>query len=102
MKFRRKRRLFTAIVAVEGVRIQRQRGSISPLRTVIFIYAQLMSYGLANHPNAEREWGKLDEAIKRRFKQKLGLTPAMARRGNLLAQPAVRRANSSSWPRGNA
>ena len=30
-----------------------------------------MSYELAIHPDAEREWGKLDEAIKRRFKQKL-------------------------------
>ena len=30
-----------------------------------------MSYELAIHPDAEREWGKLDEAVKRRFKQKL-------------------------------
>ena len=30
-----------------------------------------MSYELAIHPDAEREWLKLDEAIKRRFKQKL-------------------------------
>lgn len=30
-----------------------------------------MSYELAIHPNAEREWGKLDDAIKRRFRQKL-------------------------------
>ena len=30
-----------------------------------------MSYELAIHPEAEREWGKLDEAVKRRFKQKL-------------------------------
>jgi mRNA interferase RelE/StbE len=30
-----------------------------------------MSYELAIHPDAEREWGKLDAAIKRRFKQKL-------------------------------
>lgn len=30
-----------------------------------------MSYELAIHPDAEREWSKLDEAIKRRFKQKL-------------------------------
>lgn len=30
-----------------------------------------MNYELAIHPDAEREWGKLDEAIKRRFKQKL-------------------------------
>ena len=28
-------------------------------------------YALAIHPLAEREWGKLDNAIKRRFKQKL-------------------------------
>ena len=28
-------------------------------------------YALAIHPDAEREWGKLDEAVKRRFKQKL-------------------------------
>lgn len=30
-----------------------------------------MNYDLAIHPDAEREWGKLDEAVKRRFKQKL-------------------------------
>ena len=30
-----------------------------------------MSYELAIHPDAEREWSKLDEAVKRRFKQKL-------------------------------
>ena len=30
-----------------------------------------MSFELAIHPDAEREWGKLDETIKRRFKQKL-------------------------------
>lgn len=30
-----------------------------------------MSYELAIHPDAEREWSKLDEAIKRRFKLKL-------------------------------
>ncbi|MBI5906986.1 MAG: type II toxin-antitoxin system RelE/ParE family toxin [Polaromonas sp.] len=30
-----------------------------------------MSYELAIHPDAEREWGKLDEAVKRRFRQKL-------------------------------
>lgn len=30
-----------------------------------------MSYELAIHPDAEREWGRFDEAIKRRFKQKL-------------------------------
>ena len=30
-----------------------------------------MNYELAIHPDAEREWGKLDETVKRRFKQKL-------------------------------
>jgi len=30
-----------------------------------------MSYELAIHPDAEREWGKLDETVKRRFKQKI-------------------------------
>lgn len=30
-----------------------------------------MIYDLAIHPDAEREWGRLDEPIKRRFKQKL-------------------------------
>ncbi len=30
-----------------------------------------MSYELAIHPDAEREWGRLDLAIRRRFKQKL-------------------------------
>ncbi len=30
-----------------------------------------MSYELALHSEAEREWGKLDEAVKKRFKQKL-------------------------------
>lgn len=30
-----------------------------------------MSYELAIHPEAEREWGKLDGSIKRRFKEKL-------------------------------
>ena len=30
-----------------------------------------MGYELAIHPDAQREWGKLDEAVKRRFKQKL-------------------------------
>ncbi len=30
-----------------------------------------MSYELAIHPLAEREWSKLDEAVRRRFKQKL-------------------------------
>ena len=32
---------------------------------------QLAAYALAIHPDAEREWGKLDEAVKRRYKQKL-------------------------------
>ena len=30
-----------------------------------------MSYELALHPDAEREWGKLDETVKKRFRQKL-------------------------------
>ena len=30
-----------------------------------------MIYELAIYPDAEREWSKLDDAIKRRFKQKL-------------------------------
>ena len=30
-----------------------------------------MIYELAIHPEAEREWSKLDEPVKRRFKQKL-------------------------------
>jgi len=30
-----------------------------------------MSYDLAIHPDAEREWAKLDGSIKKRFKQKL-------------------------------
>lgn len=30
-----------------------------------------MSYELAIHPEAEREWTKLDGSIKRRFKEKL-------------------------------
>lgn len=30
-----------------------------------------MIYELAIHPEAEREWGKLDGSIKRRFKEKL-------------------------------
>ena len=30
-----------------------------------------MNYELAIHPDAEREWLKLDETVKRRFKQKL-------------------------------
>jgi mRNA interferase RelE/StbE len=29
-----------------------------------------MSYELAIHPEAEKEWGKLDGSIKRRFKEK--------------------------------
>ena len=32
---------------------------------------QLAAHALAIHPDAERERGKLDEAVKRRFKQKL-------------------------------
>lgn len=31
-----------------------------------------MSYELAIHPDAEKEWAKLDGSIKRRFKEKLG------------------------------
>ena len=30
-----------------------------------------MNYDLAIHPDAEREWGKPDESIRRRFEQKL-------------------------------
>ena len=30
-----------------------------------------MSYELAIHPEAEKEWAKLDGSIKRRFKEKL-------------------------------
>ena len=30
-----------------------------------------MSYELAIHPRAEAEWARLDESVKRRFKQKL-------------------------------
>ena len=30
-----------------------------------------MSYELAIHPLAEREWGRLDGAVRKRFKQKL-------------------------------
>ena len=30
-----------------------------------------MSYELTIHPDAAREWGELDGAVKRRFKQKL-------------------------------
>jgi mRNA interferase RelE/StbE len=29
-----------------------------------------MSYELAIHPEAEKEWGKLDGSVKRRFKEK--------------------------------
>ncbi len=29
-----------------------------------------MNYELAIHPDAEKEWGKLDGSIKRRFKEK--------------------------------
>lgn len=30
-----------------------------------------MTFELAIHPDAEREWARLDDSIKRRFKQKL-------------------------------
>ena len=30
-----------------------------------------MIYELAIHPEAEREWARLDESVKKRFKQKL-------------------------------
>ena len=30
-----------------------------------------MIYELAIHPDAEREWGRLDDAVKKRFKLKL-------------------------------
>ena len=30
-----------------------------------------MIYELAIHPEAEREWSRLDESVKKRFKQKL-------------------------------
>ncbi len=30
-----------------------------------------MSYELAIHPDAEREWARLDESVRRRFRQKL-------------------------------
>lgn len=30
-----------------------------------------MNYELAIHPEAEREWARLDESVRRRFKQKL-------------------------------
>jgi mRNA interferase RelE/StbE len=42
-----------------------------------------MSYELAIHPEAEREWAKLDGSVKRRFKDKLAkerlLTPRVAK-----------------------
>jgi mRNA interferase RelE/StbE len=38
-----------------------------------------MSFELAICPEAEREWGKLDEAVKRRFKLKLQLQPRVAK-----------------------
>ena len=42
-----------------------------------------MSYELAIHPDAEREWSRLDEGVRRRFKQKLArerlATPRVAR-----------------------
>jgi len=42
-----------------------------------------MSYELAIHPLAEAEWARLDESVKRRFKQKLAKerlqTPHVAR-----------------------
>ena len=31
----------------------------------------MTSYELAIHPEAEREWGRLDESVKQRFRQKL-------------------------------
>ena len=40
-----------------------------------------MIYELAIHPEAEREWSKLDESVKKRFKQKL--------QKERLAQPRV-------------
>ena len=40
-----------------------------------------MSYELAIHPEAEREWGRLDESVKKRFKKKL--------RKERLTQPRV-------------
>ena len=36
-----------------------------------FAEHKLTGHALAIHPDAEREWGKLDVAVKRRFKQKL-------------------------------
>lgn len=42
-----------------------------------------MSYELAIHPEAEREWTKLDGSVKRRFKEKLTreqlITPRVAK-----------------------
>jgi len=42
-----------------------------------------MSYELAIHPEPEREWARLDESVKRRFKQKLArervLNPRVAK-----------------------
>lgn len=42
-----------------------------------------MSYELAIHPEAEREWAKLDGSIKKRFKDKLTrerlITPRVAK-----------------------
>ncbi len=42
-----------------------------------------MSYELAIHPEAEREWTKLDDSVKRRFKEKLTrerlITPRVAK-----------------------
>jgi mRNA interferase RelE/StbE len=31
-----------------------------------------MTFELAIHPEAEKEWARLDDSVKRRFKQKLG------------------------------
>ena len=41
-----------------------------------------MSYELAIHPDAEREWGRPDEAVRRRFKQRL-------HKERLIAQPLM-------------
>lgn len=42
-----------------------------------------MSYELAIHPEAEREWAKLDGSVKKRFKEKLEkerlITPRVAK-----------------------
>jgi mRNA interferase RelE/StbE len=42
-----------------------------------------MSYELAIHPEAEREWAKLDGSVKKRFKEKLAkerlITPRVAK-----------------------